>query len=632
MLVFDSVLTDILSTEENESKYLDVLYYYGSKVAVLPIKEESIRWSQIINRWKLPTNNIFLSIDGIAKKVSEDYEGELHKFLEVVNICQQSGLFTKYELIPNREGRLQMSTILKDGKTITPELYTLARPIVTSSMDKLVDQNYVDIIPLDEYTRKNLQSDISSKLSAERYETLDNRLGDSVVFADEFSKALRRYCCAFTVAEGESNRSRIMKQICLINNENFVETIIPRVSSDDPDLYDTAFRTLLENELLNISTRDSDWVKNNHLVLLELVRNISQVRDSDFQKRYFPKYAVFPNQKQQLCLAAELKINKGTDEDLAILYQKVFIRDIHEQWVHEDFSTFYEFLSYDAKDVAREIEDSLEENGYASELTIDIIDAIDNEHWKGLFKNIESKKEEIFFTRVPKQNKSSVYKLMKICDNNILETLADLADNPRMNEILIHAERLMEEEKRRLCDFNFKHDIGKHIEAAIRERISTELGTRIQVRTKNDPNSDWIVNDIQNGQDIIISIDNQDVYYVEVKAKWSFNVDSAHMSKNQMNMAIRHADNYSLCCVDLTNQNENYYPEMSEIINNTYIHLRIADKLQNIMGGIVRADNNKESIGITMGGDYRCNIPKYVFIDGTTFDTLISAIVEKTQK
>ncbi len=244
--------------------------------------------------------------------------------------------------------------------------------------------------------------------------------------------------------------------------------------------------------------------------------------------------------------------------------------------------------------------------------------------------NISSKKEEIFFTRVPKQNKNNVYKLMKITDNNILGTLADLADNPHMNEILAYAENLMKEQKQRESDFKFKHEIGKHIENLIRESISTELGPRLQVKTKEDPNSNCVVDDIQNGQDIVISVDGQDIYYVEVKAKWSFSVDPAHMSKNQMNRAIQNADKYSLCCVDLTGQKENFYPEMPEVITNTYVHLQIADELQNIMSGIAKADSLQDE-GITMGGDYRCNIPKYVFKNGSPFNSLIGAIIKKIE-
>lgn len=626
--VFDSELISFLLEKDNKSKYLDALYYYGSlEDAILPEKENCIRWSQIINEWGLQNTNIFLSIDDIAQKVSNGHEGgDLHNFLEFVRACKQSDLFSKYELIPNREGKLQTSKILKDGKTITEDLYKLARPIVEDSMDKLVDSRYANISGLNEYTLKNLQGDISAKLSPEITKS----------FPDEkLREALRRYCCAFPTSTADENRRNIMKQVCSINGEDFIKTIISKLSPDEPDLYDTAFKNLLDSELLNISTYDPEWVKNNKENLLNLVKSISDVKEQNFQKRYFLNRSVFPNQKQKLCLATDLKKNEGTDKDkeLAGFYNKVFEEDIYEQWVDKDFSSLYQFDPYEAKDVAEKIEKELEKGRYENKLTIDIIRKIDNDKtWEGLFKDIEKNKADIFFKRVPDANRNNVYELMKINDNNTLETLVKLTGNPNMNEMLAKVELLMKEEKQRESDFAFKREIGKRIEDMIRKHIVNELyAHRTQVKTKDNFNSNWLVDDIQNGQDIIISVDGKDIYYIEIKAKWNF-TNPAYMSKNQMKMAIKHKENYSLCCVDLTDSKneEGHYPKIEDIISNIHVHLEIGHELDEIMNRIEQVDSKENAIedAITMGGDYHCNIPKKVFNKGSSFDELIETIVK----
>lgn len=63
-----------------------------------------------------------------------------------------------------------------------------------------------------------------------------------------------------------------------------------------------------------------------------------------------------------------------------------------------------------------------------------------------------------------------------------------------------------------------------------------------------------IVEDVQNGQDIVVRIKNGeewvDIFYVEVKSKWDFS-EPAHMSTRQVRMAALHPNEYALCCVDL---------------------------------------------------------------------------------
>ena len=193
---------------------------------------------------------------------------------------------------------------------------------------------------------------------------------------------------------------------------------------------------------------------------------------------------------------------------------------------------------------------------------------------------------------------------------------------------------MLKEERDKVALFNNKAKIGKHIEDKLREKMKSDLTDKLSVETKPKVDEDWEIADIQNGQDVVISINNKPVYYIEIKAKWTFNFESAHMSSNQMKMAIRHTDCYSLCCVDLTKEVDNYFPEIDTIINNTYAHLHIANEIRDIMSGIISADDkfalkNEEQRGITMGGDYRCNIPKKVFVNGASFDSLINAIVEK---
>jgi len=340
---------------------------------------------------------------------------------------------------------------------------------------------------------------------------------------------------------------------------------------------------------------------------------------ADFRKDMMKKYCLYPNQNGRLCKSDDLYINNGIDDDLLDFYKKAINKDLREELVNDDFKDLVKIEEIAPKNIANEIEEKLDENKFEDQLTIDIIQKLEDGKWQGLFKYIESHKEELFFTSVKGSDKTNVYKLMK-SDSKTLQMLADLSDNPNVKEILDKAQELIERERYKRHDFEFKHGIGVHIEELIRKKLNQE----INIEQAN-------IDDIQNGQDLIVYYQNQPVYFIEVKAKWNFS-EPAHMSKNQMKNAYRNQSRYALCCVDLTNGGfeEHFYPDIDTIVNNSYIHTDIGKQLALIMNGVSSADQDYDG-SITMGGDYRCNIPKKIFVNGTPFDSLVNAIASAIQ-
>lgn len=162
----------------------------------------------------------------------------------------------------------------------------------------------------------------------------------------------------------------------------------------------------------------------------------------------------------------------------------------------------------------------------------------------------------------------------------------------------------------------------------------------IEVVTRKKIDEDLTVDDIQNGQDIIVKAERNDkwenIYYIEVKAKWNFETDYyAHMSTNQVLMAATHPDCYSLCCVDLSDKTKvnippdstkEYIEQHSEdIIANTHIHLEIGRELSYMLP-IVDADNDVTQRKIRLD-NYRGSISKLAFQTGASFDELVKRIV-----
>lgn len=630
---FDDNIIEMLDSKY-DMEFYDTIYHYSSSVYLMPVKNECLNWSKIFHEWNLKDCGFFINIEDVAKTVSTVNNGNLHKLLEFIMEMGKTSLFNTYALIPNRKGIKHIANNLRNGNVISKQLYDIARPLIQEPMDSLVDTTYADITELVTFGLKEYQSAISNASTV-----VSIALDSGRAFSDEFIKNLRIYCCAFPEGSKASNRSNIMRNICLINNEVFQENVILGLSSGDPDLFDTAFQILLKGEMYNISLKNKEWVDHNFQKLNDFIASVANVKDEKFRARFFPVYGIFPNKNHILCKKESLWSDGGIDELLFIFYQKACEKDLKEELVDDNFKTFEDFKMRTPKSVADEIEDALKEDGYTKSVTIDIIEALDKQEdkWKDLFEIIANKKAEIFLKRVPKENKESVYKLMKIDDRNKLNDLVELSENPDMHFIVEKAKAMLKEERDKVALFNNKAKIGKHIEDKLREKMKSDLTDKLSVETKPKVDEDWEIADIQNGQDVVISINNNPVYYIEIKAKWTFNVEPAHMSRNQMKMAIRHSDRYSLCCVDLTKEVDNYFPEIDTIINNTYVHLQIANEIRDIMSGIISADDrfalkNEEQRGITMGGDYRCNIPKRVFVNGASFDSLINSIVEKINK
>ncbi len=624
--VFDSELTRMLESYGSEG-CLDAIYNIAvsKERYILPQKNDCLAWSKIIIDWNSDRNDYFINIEDIVKEV--DSMDNLRPLLLLLKEHNRTDLFNSYQLIPNREGVLNMANRLYNGAEITSDLYNLAKEIIPYSMNSLVKEEFSTITPLAEYTREQLRNSMSAKISEIRKESLDK----SDEINSEIKSAFIKYCCAYPTQNGNSNRNKIMPIISRLCDSTYVETYIKSLSSDEVDLYELAFNLLVENEMLSISKYETKRAISAKENILNFVMAAFDVKH--FREKYMEKYSIFFNQKGELCKGKDLQKNKGIDSDLENIYKDVVCKDLRELWVDCDFETCWNFEESTPAGVAKEIEDKLEEDKYTGKETIDIINKLDEGKWSGLFKYIEKNKEEIFYTRVQGRNKQSIYKIMKISDEKKLSRLAELSEHPNLEELLNKIETQIQQEKRKREDFDKKYEIGKRIEALIKERISDELNERVAVKTPEKYNSTWEVDDIQNGQDIIISYDGLDILYIEVKSKWNFN-EAAHMSKNQMRMAIKNSDKYALCCVDLTECNigDRLYPDIDVVLKNIYIHMNIGDQLKPLMGGVISADEDISESKIGLDGDYMARIRKSVFKSGKPLSTLIDWVVDKVEQ
>lgn len=622
--------------EEMRGKYFDAFYHFASTVTTLPLKDECLRWANIIHQWNLPDIQQYeISLAEVAKKAST--EGnliELHNFLEIIKKINQITLFKDMPLIPNRSGILKTTESLRDGKDIPEELYRRALPICREDMDKLVHPDFADIYKLNEYTREHLRSAVYSVHDNLKLSTL--KIGKC--FSEEYTTALRRFVSIYPVENPDSHRHQIMQALSKLKGFEYKVCCIPRSEEKDTkDYYRSAFIFLMESELLGITIaaqRDPKWLTTHKEDLLDLISKVGLINDKDDSLRLLGNngYAVIPNQEGQLCKLEDLRIRENNiSDELSDLYTNVLHQDLRTTWIDTSFVQFISPEKTDsAKSLALEIErvlmEEYETSHEVSKYIIDIIQKIESKTdeaplWKEWFKRINEKKADLNWHIVPEESKSNFYRLMKVANNKeLLEDLAEMSEN---TDILRKFKDFLAKHQQEEAEFKFKHDLGKHIENMIRLKLNEELCTRVNVTTT--------IEDQQGGQDIVIQLDGKDIYFIECKAKWNFS-EPAHMSKLQIRKACDEKGHYALCAVDLTSfkgLSNGVFPLIEQIERHIHIHFDVAEKLATVTEHLFAIDEESDETRMTISADYRSNIPKSVFVNNIGFDSLIDAIINR---
>ena len=133
--------------------------------------------------------------------------------------------------------------------------------------------------------------------------------------------------------------------------------------------------------------------------------------------------------------------------------------------------------------------------------------------------------------------------------------------------------------------------------------------------------------DIQGGQDIIIFLDSNPIYYIEVKSRWSTE-SSVSMSKLQLQRAVEENDKYTLCSVDISKYNginNKYELTIDEILPLTKFVNEIGFDIKPLIEqNLIAEKTDEESIHLI---DYRGIIPQEVIKEGKDYYQFIDSLL-----
>lgn len=637
--MLDHSIVEFLKEEGNEM-HVDIVYQFASRVSVLPKIEEILDWSDIAYQWNPDKTEWFITIEEIIAKINiESNKSELLRFLQFLKACDKSEFYQNKALIPNREGELKKATVLRDGKESIPaNLYEVCKPLVPESTELLVDNDFLDLYDYTKYSRDDLKTALSQCLRK-----IDDTIAKTAYPLDD----IVNLCLTFPTPNPEkTDRCQAMKVICKRYGHSDAINYVPHLGEVDKEqlMYREVFESLVRHIFHQIetdSTHNNNWYhdEDNADFLINLLNSLSNANNNTYyQAKIMPDYAIFPNQNGKLCKKEQLNVvaqdaeHKHTEADVSNLckyYEEIKEIDLKEEWVDSAFSGFQTFNETKLKSKSDEIDEALCKENYKPKVTLEILAHLDegNDVWKYWFSNIEKNKANVFLHRIDDVVlRRNIYSVMK-SDRETLRTCAELCDMPNRKEILSKLQGLIQVERDNAARFYHLHTIGKHIEDTLRDYINNNL---VKVEKRENKDDRLIVDDIQNGQDIVISVKNGDewkeVYFVEVKSKWDFN-EPAHMSTRQIRMAALHPENYALCCVDLREYKGQELEKLpSEIIKEcTRVKMSIGYDLKPLVQTILDADNKDEDIQIKIS-EYRSNMSARVFEKGEPLDALLQKI------
>lgn len=617
-VVLEPTLEAFLTGDE-EHDYLSVLYDYAKGAALIPCKEELLRWSQIIAGWDAVKVENFITLENIVQFVCEN-QGEY--LLEMLNMIVDAGhtdFFERYALLPNREKVLMTRGDLRDARSITKDLYELVKAFDAKICTQMVHTEFADIVELTAYNRQNLREELNSAVKEKENECWGNP-DNPHAYDGDFEKSLIDLCSAFTTQNGESKRNKLMPIICRFEDIEYEEKYIP-AWKDDPsnfDLYRHIFTSLVENQMMKIDQEDEAWVVKH---IDDLVIFVENARGDDY-KNFCVRYAIYPDMNGCLHTPDDLKKNVKVNDKLFDLFYQVTGEDLKSKCVDKRFELFYDKYSEEIfqctpYSVANEIQNKLSADNYQDTVLLDIIDLTEQSggeglQWKSLFKDIYEQRESIRYKLGTDDERKAINRMMKRKSPRLLEMMADVVERKdadklisALNDTIDNMEH--EEHIKLLGEF-----VEKHIERFLKDALSA-----IGVTVSNE----------QGGQDLILRKEGYEDYFVEIKSRW---VDkaSAIMSQTQFRNAVANPDRYALISAQMWTFDEERVKANEHIeLNEMEPRIKVCDRIGKLETELLeRIDNafKYDEGKISAVGNYDVHIPQKTFY--MTFDGFVAEL------
>ena len=615
--------------------YNIVNYFYAD----IPDKKIVKDWTEIVTQWKIYNGKEYenemnyVKLENILEKIQ--YEGNIEKFIYkkikedlkkfYQYMVQKNKIieFDNYSLLPNIYNILKKRDELYTYYDIEEILKEIAVNIIPDKLKSFIHKEFILDIKINEYNKEKYSNDINQELSR-----LLGKLKKDEQMPDAIYQSLITYCTIFNTQK-ENRRRKLIRLICKYHKRNTDYIEINGMTSDVIN-WETPIKYLLKDFILQINIPPI-----NINIFKEL---LSIIYGWGLADEFYLNMPLFPDQNGIIHYINDLKVDNGIQDEIKDLYDEIFY-DIKGESIKSillynkiDFSLFF----INDKDkiktseiISREIEDKIVEVFSIEEINkhpykntiLKIINFIKSRNWGKYFPQIDNKKQEIFFAACDNEDtKNFIFDLLT--NETKKDFIRNIYNIENLEEIIELGKIEYENKRIGKCNWKHKKEIGNYIENTIRDKIGKHIKAERSGlgETKNK----------QFGQDIIIYYDNKEIYYIEIKSRWSTDSPIA-MSSLQMKTAIKQKENYALVYVDMSDYegDERYTANFEQIYDRIKVILDIGNRIRPLEL-VFDLENKEEEVYLI---NYRGNVSqKLIKQTGKMFNDLIDMLISILNK
>lgn len=628
----------------SDDETFDCFYELISKFyKIIPLKNESAIWSNNAINWNSESIN-FITHTHLLEKISECNLGDfnkdtLKKYYQHLIDIDRVNVFNDYKLLPNIEGYFHKFGHFMLAEDLNETLIDLGKILIPESISKLIHTDFKFSFSLSTFNQRNYSDDVKNSLDKENLlesiffsENLEieNYHSDLVESKDkvdlDFFNALFEFCKLSYSKESNNKPIQLIKLIAKYYDLDENVTLLPSVDDKEKVELRSVRKVLFELFFNLLSMHNNEWVKEN----IDFIYKIHKTYD-DSNKDVFRESKIYPNQLFELRFSDDLKRDFDVTKDIKQFYFDVEKRDINEILTIKEFNFFISEDNYiNNKYLTKIIEESIFnynindiDNHPQKPTILKIIPKLNDKNYQDLFQLLNEKKASIMISVVTKEEtKDDIFAIVTLEDEK-LKSIGKLISNPDFEAILNQAMSSLEDAKQTKANFQFKKQIGNHIEDILRAHLK-------EIFQPEDIIAE--VKEEQDGQDIIIKIKGEIKYYIEVKSRWDKKT-SIKMSKNQTLRSNEQKTIYALCSVDMTEyigDDRFEIADINKIIDNIKFINDIGEHVEHLIEVLKQTEATEE---IHLDGDYRTLIPQTKIDDYGTpiseFETYLIDLLKK---
>ena len=597
--------------EANENTLNAIYNVVGGFYENVPKSELIPIWTKLMDDWNILDIQRIGGGD-ITDKIQEKGVIESFNKSELILLYkelirkEQVELFDK-AIIPNIKGQFKKRLELSRSVDLIAELIPLADVLNPKITNRQIDTAFlIEGLEFDNFGRRNYMELINVSLDEHIRENTR-----SEGLPENYLVCLIQYSSMIPKEDSISGPVKVIRLIEEHYGLKLNTIVLPSVPGEDNIDIRKGQNDLFKVFLNDISDKGAEWAKENSEVLAKILREAFNYADV---KKIFLRYDVYPNQLHKLKGIAKLYRDNEIPDFVKDLYDKIVnpSNPIRTKLAHSVIENIYdEMKSINAMDLTSDIEKRffgesgneihMENHSYRS----DIIDIIRN------FKPDQENKE-IYKKLFPatSRNKSAI--LVQLADGDasftilsqnqaVIRKLAGIAGHPNLDELINLGENALLKKQQEEAVMQYKKKIGNHLEAVLLKRLAQNINTKVISE--------------QDGQDLVVYIDEKPVYYIEVKSKW-IDTTPIRISRNQTLRAHQNPNRFALCSIDMTKYTGADKYEI-EKIESAVEFMKFNTDLGSKVGHLVDIYENAHQIDkFSLDGDYRTLIPASYIKEG----------------